>query len=70
MHRVILLFYAHSIQTVDSQGYPPDILDRMHLLFTQVHLLFWQLGRVGGQYATLGATDRVFSMAQIELFDI
>ena len=22
MHRVILLFYAHSIQTVDSQGYP------------------------------------------------
>ena len=28
----------------------PDIFDRMHLLFTQVHLFFWQLGR--GQYAT------------------
>ena len=30
-----------------------DILDRMHLLFTQMHILFWQLGRVGGQYATV-----------------
>ena len=30
----------------------PDILDRMHLLFTKVHFLFWQLGRVGGQYTT------------------
>ena len=29
-----------------------DILDRMHLLFTQVYFLFWQLGRVGGQNAT------------------
>ena len=25
----------------------------MHLLFTQVHFFFWQLGRVGGQYATM-----------------
>ena len=50
VHRVILLFYAHSIQPVDSQGYPLDIFHRMHLLFTQVHVLFWQLGR--GQYAT------------------
>ena len=32
---------------------PPDILNRMHLLFTQVHFLFWQLGRFGGQYTTL-----------------
>ena len=31
----------------------PDILDWMHLLFTQVHFLFWQPGRVGGQHATL-----------------
>ena len=31
----------------------PDIFDRMHLLFTQVHFFFWQLGRVGGQYATI-----------------
>ena len=28
---------SHSIQPVDSQGYSPDIFDRMHLLFTQVH---------------------------------
>ena len=44
--------HAHSIQHVDSQGYPLDTFDRMHLLFTQVHFLFWQLGR--GQYATEG----------------
>ena len=50
VHRVILLFYAHSIQPVDSQGYPLETFDRMHLLFTLVHLLFWQLG--WGQYAT------------------
>ena len=29
---------------------PPDIFDRMHLLFTQVYFLFWQLGQ--GQYVT------------------
>ena len=29
----------------------PDTFDQMHLLFTQVHFLFWQLGR--GQYATI-----------------
>ena len=34
---------------------PPDILERMHLLFTQMHFFFWQLGWVGGQYATLRA---------------
>ena len=27
-------------------------LDRMHLLFTQVHFLFWQHDRVGGQHIT------------------
>ena len=43
-------FTPHSIQPVDNQGYPLDTFDRMHLLFTQVHFLFWQLGR--GQYAT------------------
>ena len=45
---------SHSIQPLDSQGSPwyPDIFDRMHLLFTLVHFFFWQLGRVGGQYAT------------------
>ena len=51
VHGVILLFCAHSIQPVDSQGYPLETFDRMHLLFTQVHFLFWQLGR--GQYAAL-----------------
>ena len=51
VHRVILLFYAHSIQPVDSQSYPLDTFDRMHLLFTQVHFLFWQLSRC--QYATV-----------------
>ena len=50
VHRVISSFYAHSIQLVDSQGYPLDTFGRMHLLFTQVHFLFWQLG--WGQYAT------------------
>ena len=31
VYQVTLLFYAHSIQPVDSQGYPLDIFDRMHL---------------------------------------
>ena len=31
---------------------PPDIFDRMHLLFTLVHFFFWRLVRVGSQYAT------------------
>ena len=43
---------SHSIQPLDSQGHILIFLDRMHLLFTQVHFLFWQLGRVGGQYTT------------------
>ena len=41
------------IQPVHSQGYNILIfLDRMHLLFTQVNFLFWQTGRVVGQYTT------------------
>ena len=43
---------SHSIQPVHGQGYILIFLDRMHLLFTQVHFLFWQLSRVGCQYAT------------------
>ena len=43
---------SHSVQPLDSQGYILIFLDRMHLLFTQMHFLFWQLGQVGGQYAT------------------
>ena len=48
---------SHSIQPVHGQGYI-----RMHLLFTQVHFLFWRLGR--GQDVTYGAqfTDVSFSM--------
>ena len=39
------------IQPVHGQGYILIFLDRMHLLFTQVHFLFWLLGR--GQYVTV-----------------
>ena len=41
---------SHSIQPIHSQGYILIFLDQMHLLFTQVHFLFWQLG--WGQYFT------------------
>ena len=36
--------------TLRQSRLPPDIFDRMHLLFTQVHFFFWQLG--WGQYVT------------------
>ena len=39
------------IQPVHGQGYN-ILIDRMHLLFTRVHFLFWQPGRVVGQYTT------------------
>ena len=39
-------------QPIHCQGYILIFLDRMHLLFTPVHFLFWQLGR--GQYVTQG----------------
>ena len=48
---------SHSIQPLDSQGHILIFLDRMHLLFTQVHFLFWQLGQVGGQYTTQTGCD-------------
>ena len=41
---------SRSIQPVHGQGYILIFLDWMHVLFTQVHFLFWQLG--GGQYVT------------------
>ena len=34
------------IQPVHGQGYILIFLDQMHLLFTQVHFLFWQLAGV------------------------
>ena len=51
----IFFFWASQIapiQPVHGQGYILIFLDRMHLLFTQVHFLFWQPDRVGGQYTT------------------
>ena len=39
------------IQPVHGQVYS-ILIDRMHLLFTPVHFLFWQSGRLGGQYTT------------------
>ena len=48
---------SHSIQPLDSQGYILIFLDCTHLLFTQVHFLFCQLGRVGVQYTTLYLRD-------------
>ena len=44
---------SHSVQPLDSQGHILIFLDRMHLLFTLVHFLFWHLGRVGGQYTAI-----------------
>ena len=47
--------HLHSIQTVDSQGYPrissTGCTCYLHRLF-----LIWQLGRIGGQYVTLEAS--------------
>ena len=55
---------SHSIQPLDSQGHILIFLDWMHLLFTQVHFLFfWQLGRVGSQYtASKNTVYRVFKI--------
>ena len=50
VHRVISLFYVPSIQPVDSQGYPLNTFDRMHLLFTQVHSYFDSSAGVNMQY--------------------
>ena len=41
------------IQPIHGQGYTLLFLNRMHLLFTQVHFLFWQPSQVIGQYTTL-----------------
>ena len=40
------------IQLVHGQGCN-ILIKRMHLLFTQVYFLFWQPGRVVGQYTTI-----------------
>ena len=43
------------IQPIYGQGYTL-LFDRMYLLFTQVHFLFRQPGRVVGQYTTITVT--------------
>ena len=40
------------IQRIHGKGYTLLFLERMHLLFTLVHFLFWQPGLVVGQYIT------------------
>ena len=53
LHPGYIIIWCPLIQSVHGQGYNILIfLDRMHLLFTQVHFLFWQPGWVGGQYTT------------------
>ena len=47
-----IFLWASQIQPIHGQGYTLLFLDRMHQLFTQVHFLFWQPGRVVGQYTT------------------
>ena len=55
---------SHSIQPVHGQGYILIFLGRMHLLFTQVNFLFWQLGR--GQYVTFGRKRKKESTCSID----
>ena len=58
------------IQPVHGQGYILIFFDWMHLLFTQVHFLFWQPGRVGGQYTTIllfSLEQKLFKRAFVEL---
>ena len=55
------------IQPIHGQGYTLLFLDRMHLLFTQVHFLFWQPGRVVGQCTTQGVTPH--SRTGVSLLD-
>ena len=58
------------IQPVHGQGYILIFLDRMNLLFTPVHFLFWQPGRVGGQYTTLRQTKTTIYHAWIFTFSL
>ena len=53
----VSVIISYSTQPVHGQGYILIFLDRMHLLFTQVHFLFWQLGR--GQYVTVSTLATV-----------
>ena len=46
------------IQPIHGQGYTLLFLDRMHLLSTLVHFLFWLPDRVISQYTTIHLTIR------------
>ena len=67
---------SHSIPPLNSQGHILLLLDRIHLLFTQVNFLFWQLGRVGGQYTKVSSrflidrrtTRRITLIVQITFY--
>ena len=48
------------IQPIHGQGYILLFLDRMHLLFIQVHFLFLQPGRFVGQYTTHFIEDEAY----------
>ena len=52
---------SHSIQPVHGQGHILIFLDRMYLLFTQVHFLLWQHGRVGGRRSICNKNNSFFS---------
>ena len=41
------------IKPIHGQGYTLLFLDRMHLLFTLMHFLFWLPSRVVGQYTAI-----------------
>ena len=55
--------WRHKSHSFHGQGYILIFLDWMHLLFTQMHFLFWQPGWAGGQYTT----QREFAV-QIDFF--
>ena len=59
------------IQPIHGQGYTLLFLDRMHLLFTLVHFLFWQPGRVVGQYTTHvhRNTNRSLTWLKVNIFE-
>ena len=56
------------IQPVHGQGYILIFLDRMHLLFKEVHFLFWKPGRVGGQYTTTVLSFKLRAYAKLNYF--
>ena len=56
------------IQPIHGQGYTLLFLDRMHLLSTLMHFLFWQPGRVVGQYTTLKEGVDIINCSRLRKF--